>query len=73
MDHIFTQYVHGIHLFSCIDVFNWTITYRDDSDIWRPYGWLDPMAANQEQYFVCGNERERSPRGNPASWKFVKS
>ena len=40
VDPIFTQYVHGIRLFSCIDVFNWTITYRDDSDIWRPYsGW----------------------------------
>ena len=31
------------------------------------------MAANQEQYFVCVNEQERSLRGNPASWKFVKS
>ena len=31
------------------------------------------MAANQEQNFVFGNERERSLQGNPASWKFAKS
>ncbi|XP_067002550.2 alpha-(1,3)-fucosyltransferase C [Anabrus simplex] len=31
------------------DYFNWTLTYRFDSDIWRPYGWLAsrPMPINE--------------------------
>ena len=24
------------------DFFNWTATYRDDSDLQRPYGWIEP-------------------------------
>ena len=25
--------------------FNWTATYRDDSDLQRPYGWIDAIDA----------------------------
>ena len=28
---------------NCLDVFNWTGSYRDDSDIQHPYGWFDPI------------------------------
>ena len=27
---------------SLVDFFNWTMTYRLDSDVPRPYGWVEP-------------------------------
>ena len=28
---------------NCTDFFNWTSTYRDDSDLRLPYGWIEPI------------------------------
>ena len=45
--------------------FNWTMTYRRDSDIYRPYGWIAPKnwkwhyppveSVNWDQYMASGN------------------
>jgi len=37
------------------DFFNWTMTFRWDSDVVHPYGWIEPMGTvplhpNQEEY-----------------------
>ncbi|XP_075912314.1 alpha-(1,3)-fucosyltransferase 7 [Petromyzon marinus] len=50
-------------------VFNWTLTYRPDSDVPTPYGWLEPRGEGQEgEEPPCGSALESAGAANCSAY-----
>ncbi|KAL1487159.1 hypothetical protein MTO96_031094 [Rhipicephalus appendiculatus] len=66
------QSIENVDLNPVLDVFNWTMTYRSDSDVYVPYGrtverGVKPATPRRETRKPCGRLRTELPCGRSAT------
>jgi alpha-1,3-fucosyltransferase len=54
-------FIHNFDNATYSNFFNWTMTYRWESDIPRPYGWFSPKAKPRDRLHIGGWFRTKQP------------